>query len=73
MRLEFKFQRGGTLIVTTDKEAPKTSQAVKSHLPLDAKIYQARWSGKEIFIPVNLAGKPPREHQSIRASLGDVI
>ena len=73
MRLEFRFQRGGSLIVTTDKEAPKTSEAVKSHLPLDAKIYQARWSGKEIFIPVNLAGKPPREHQSIRASLGDVI
>lgn len=73
MRLEFTFQRGGTLTVTTAADAPKTSQAVKAELPIDAKVYQARWSGKEIFVPVKFKRKPPRERQSIRASLGDVI
>ncbi len=73
MRLEFAFQRGGTLTVTTVAEAPKTSQAIRADLPIEAKVYQARWSGREIFVPVNLRQKPPRERQSIRANIGDVI
>ncbi|HMN79214.1 MAG TPA: DUF3830 family protein [Burkholderiaceae bacterium] len=73
MRLEFTFQRGGTLVVTTADAAPRTTGAIAADLPLDAKVYQARWSGREIFVPVSLARKPPRERQSIRASLGDVI
>lgn len=73
MRLEFRFQRGGSLIVTTLPDAPKTIAAIQPDLPIDAKVYQARWSGKEIFVPLKLAKKPPRENQSIRASLGDVI
>lgn len=73
MRLEFAFQRGGTLTVVTEAEAPKTSEAVRAELPIAAKIYQARWSGREIFVPVTFKRKPPRERQSIRANLGDVI
>ena len=41
--------------------------------PINAKIFQARWSGREIFIPTKLKKKPPRENQTIRANLGDVI
>ena len=61
------------LHVTTLAQAPKTAQAVRAELPIEAKVYQARWSGKESFVPVNFKAKPPRENQSIRASLGDVI
>jgi hypothetical protein len=73
MRLEFVFQRGGSLIVSTLAEAPKTLDAVRQDLPIEAEVLQARWSGKEIFVPIALKHKPPRERQSIRASLGDVI
>ncbi len=73
MRLEFTFQRGGSLIVSTADKAPKTCDAIRQDLPIQAKIFQARWSGKEIFVPIALKQKPPRERQNIRASLGDVI
>jgi len=36
-------------------------------------VYQARWSGREVFVPVELLEKPPRERQSIRAGMGGVI
>ena len=73
MALEFEFERGGRLRVQLLAEAGKTGQCVTSALPMEAKVYQARWSGREVFVPVNLPAKTPREHQSIRASLGDVI
>lgn len=73
MRLEFVFERGGSLFVSTMDGAAGTSQAIGQQLPINAKIFQARWSGKEIFVPIALKQKPPRERQSIRASLGDVI
>jgi hypothetical protein len=73
MRLEFTFQRGGSLIVSTAEQSVKTCEAISKDLPIDARIYQARWSGKEIFVPIALQQKPPRERQNIRASLGDVI
>jgi hypothetical protein len=40
---------------------------------LNKTVFQARWSGREIFVPVQLTEKPPRECQSIRAGVGDVI
>ena len=54
-------------------KVPKTAKAIASAAPISASVYQARWSGKEIFVPINLATKPPRENQTIRAALGDVI
>jgi hypothetical protein len=73
MHLEFRFERGGTLRAKPAAEAERTIECISNALPMGAKVFQARWSGREIFIPVNLAEKPPREHQSIRVSLGDVI
>jgi len=73
MRFQFTYQRGGSLIVTTLAEAPLTTAAVKSEAPFDATVYQARWSGREIFVPVKFKNKPVRENQSIRANIGDVI
>ena len=73
MPLELEFEKGGTLRVRLLAEAGKTAHCVTSALPIEAKVYQARWSGREIFVPVTLPAKPPREHQSIRANLGDVI
>ncbi|MEK6243432.1 MAG: DUF3830 family protein [Pseudomonadota bacterium] len=73
MHLEFRFERGGTLRAKLAAEAKRTIECISNALPMGAKVFQARWSGREIFVPVNLAEKPPREHQSIRVSLGDVI
>lgn len=74
MNLTFAFGRGGTLQASLlESRAPETVRAVRAGTPLDATVYQARWSGKEIFVPLDLALKPPRENQTIRAALGDVI
>lgn len=74
MKLTFEFERGGLLTARILlAEVPNTAKAIKGAAPISATVYQARWSGKEIFVPINLATKPPRENQTIRAALGDVI
>ena len=73
MQIEFKFEKGGTLRATLDPQATQSIQCITQSLPIDATVYQARWSGREIFVPIKLPNKPPRECQSIRASLGDII
>ena len=73
MKFQFHFERGGTLTMTTLAEAPKSIECISKMVPINAKIFQARWSGREIFIPTELKKKPPRENQTIRANLGDVI
>lgn len=73
MKLEFVFERGGALNAAVDPEAKETIECIQAALPIKATVLQARWSGREIFIPIKLPNKPPRERQSIRASLGDVI
>ena len=73
MHIEFRFERGGSLRAKLAAEAKRTIECISNALPMGAKVFQARWSGREIFVPVNLAKKPPRERQSIRVNLGDVI
>ena len=74
MRLMFEFERGGLVAAgVLLAEVPSTAKAIEAAAPISSTVYQARWSGKEIFVPVNLATKPPRENQTIRAALGDVI
>lgn len=73
MNIEISFDRGGTVKARLTAEAKHTIECISKAMPLKAKVFQARWSGREIFIPVNLAIKPPRERQTIRANLGDVI
>lgn len=74
MKLAFDFAGGGRLISEfLDGRVPATMQAIAAALPIKTSVYQARWSGREIFLPVNLREKPPRENQSIRAAMGDVI
>lgn len=73
MKFELVFKRGGSLSMTTLAEAPKTALAVKSEAPIEATVYQARWSGREVAVPVKFKNKPARENQSIRANIGDVI
>ena len=73
MKLEFVFERGGTIKASVDPQAKETIRCVQAVLPIKATVFQARWSGREIFIPLKLPIKPSRERQSIRASIGDVI
>jgi Protein of unknown function (DUF3830) len=73
-RLKFSFARGGTFTarVMIDK-APKTWEAIRSHLPMINKAYNARWTGRETHTKLDLPNKPPRENQILNAGLGDVI
>lgn len=74
MKLAFDFANGERLIAETLNDRVRhTCTAVGGVLPLEAMVYQARWSGREIFVPVDLPEKPPRENQTIRAAKGDVI
>ena len=74
MKLSFDFAGGDRLVaeLLVDR-VPKTREAIAAALPITSTTYQARWSGREVFMPVNLATKPPRENQTIRAAKGDVI
>lgn len=73
-KLEFRMARGGVFTATifVDK-VPQTWAAIKAVLPVTLKAYNARWSGRETHTPIDLPNKPPRENQSTRASIGDVI
>ena len=73
-KLEFKMARGGiiTAQIHADK-VPKSWELIKAVLPMTLKACNARWSGRESHTPIKLPTKPPRENQSARASMGDVI
>jgi hypothetical protein len=74
MKLAFDFAGGERLTAgLLGERVRKTEQAIAAALPIETSVYQARWSGREIFLPVTLPDKPPRENQSIRAATGDVI
>jgi hypothetical protein len=74
VRIRFEFERGGVLNARMlQDKAPETVRAVTAAAPISATVYQARWSGKEIFVPIDIPMKPPRENQTIRAGIGDVI
>jgi uncharacterized protein DUF3830 len=73
-KLEFKMARGGvfTALIYADK-VPKTWAAISTVLPVTLKAYNARWSGRETTVPIDIPSKPPRENQCSRAGIGDVI
>ena len=73
MKLTFEFERGGLLTASLGRKGPETAKAVAAPLRFLPAFFRLRWSGKEIFVPIDLATKPPRENQTIRAALGDVI
>jgi hypothetical protein len=72
--IAFDFTRGGRIraVLLTDR-APKTCAAILAALPHEADVFHARWAGREIFLPLPLAGKPPMENQVNRVSAGDII
>lgn len=73
-KIQFSFARGGsfTATVMADK-APKTWQALRVNLPVTIKALNARWTGRESHIKLDIPNKPPRENQILNAGLGDVI
>lgn len=74
IRVRWTFARGGAVEADLyDQRAPRTVAAFLSLLPCTAPMLHARYSGREIGSHLVLPGKPPREHQSIRVSAGDVI
>lgn len=74
MKLAFELAAGERLVAELlSDRVRRTRDAVAAALPLEAMVYQARWSGREIFVPVDLPTKPPRENQTIRAAKGDII
>ena len=71
--LEFQFERGGTVRARLSPKAAEPIGCIAQDLPATRPVYQARWSGREVFVPIQLSHKPPRECQNIRAGIGDVI
>lgn len=73
-KLMFSFARGGSFTANVmEDKAPKTWEALRSHLPVTVKAYNARWTGRETHIKLDVPNKPPRENQILNAGLGDVI
>ena len=73
-KLEFTCQRGGVLTadILVDR-VPETWKAISRELPVTWTMLNARWSGRELYTGCDLPNKPPRENQTTRASLGDII
>jgi hypothetical protein len=70
----YEFARGGRVRAELLSErAPKTCAAIQAALPHEAEVLHARWAGREVFVPLPLAARPPMEHQTNRVSAGDVI
>ncbi len=73
-QLVYDFARGGRVrAVLLQDRAPKTCAAILASLPHEAEALHARWAGREVFLPLPLAAKPPMENQVNRVSAGDVI
>ncbi len=73
-KILFKFERGGELVAEVLPDvAPRTVESFLEMLPLEAKVYHSRWSGREINFPVKSRRKVPREKQTAQMSTGDVI
>lgn len=73
-KLLFKFARGGefTAHVLADA-APKTWEALRKTFPVTIKAYNARWTGRETHVRMDIADKPPRENQVVNCATGDII
>lgn len=73
-RIALEFARGGRVRagLLTDK-APKTCAALWNALPHEAEVLHARWAGREVFLSLPLADKPPMENLTNRASAGEII
>ncbi len=72
-QLVYDFARGGRVrAVLLQDRAPKTCAAILASLPHEAEALHARWAGREVFLPLPLAAKPPMENQVNRVSAGDV-
>jgi hypothetical protein len=50
-------------------KAPKTWEAIRNHLPVTIKAYNARWTGRETHTKLDLPNNPPRENQILNAGL----
>jgi hypothetical protein len=72
--LEFRFERGGTFTARFRPDlAPRTVEAIRTMLPIEATVYHSRWSGREVNFPVCSPSPIPRERQTCTVNTGDVI
>lgn len=73
-RIALEFARGGRVraVLLIDK-APRTCAALWKALSHEAEVLHARWAGREIFLALPLADKPPMENLTNRASAGEII
>ncbi|HHW31737.1 MAG TPA: DUF3830 family protein [Clostridiaceae bacterium] len=52
------FEKGGTFELVLNEKAPKTCKAFLEHLPYEADVLQARFSGTECFFRMPLGVEP---------------
>ncbi|MFQ6110656.1 MAG: DUF3830 family protein, partial [Nitrospinota bacterium] len=71
-KIRMDFERGGTLTAELlEDKAPKTCELIWQQLPQSGRVLHARWTGREVFLRVNLRRKPRREHQNFVMSRGE--
>tara|TARA_A100001037_G_scaffold299113_1_gene324061 strand:- start:7275 stop:7688 length:414 start_codon:yes stop_codon:yes gene_type:complete len=58
-----------------EKEAPKSTNAFRSLLPLESKLFHVRWSGFAVWIDIDDIDLPslPRENHTVYPSVGDIL
>jgi hypothetical protein len=73
-KIRMYFERGGTLTAELlENKAPRTCELIWQQLPQSGRVLHARWTGREVFLRVNLGTKPPREHQNFVMSRGEMM
>lgn len=73
-QIVYEFARGGRVrAALLNDKAPTSCAAILASLPYEAEVLHARWAGREVFLPLPLASRPPMENQVNRVSAGDVI
>ena len=75
MAIEFNIDGDVFTAHLLETEAPKSTQAFLSLLPLESKLFHARWSGFAVWIDIDDVDLPilPHENHTVYPSIGDIL
>ena len=75
--MEVEFNIDGDIFLATllESDAPKSTKAFLSLLPLKSKLFHVRWSGFAVWIDIDDSNMPelPHENHTVYPSIGDVL
>ena len=75
MAIEFDIDGDIFTAQLLEKDAPESTKAFRSLLPLESKLFHVRWSGFAVWIEIDDIELPnlPRENHTVYPSIGDVL